>query len=169
MMKKNLVRFGLTLFAAALLMIVSAGPAAAETQTFRDQESFSVFVPCANGGLGEDVEGVLKVHVVIGQTEDGAGGFHLHAQIKLQGAGLGTVTGDAYRLHADEPLFIFANRINENSGGSFNGAFSFNVDAIGMGDAPNFHSTFRVQVTENANGVLTMEKEFFAETCTAGE
>lgn len=168
-MKKNLVRFGLTLFAAALLMIVSAGPAAAATETFRDQYAFSVFVPCANGGLGEQVEGVLKLHAVIGETDDGAGGAHLHVQVKLQGAGLGTVTGDAYRLQADIPEFIFANRINDNAGGSFNGAFNFNVDAIGMGDAPNFHGTFRIQTTTNANGVTTMDKGVFTETCTGGE
>ena len=37
---------------------------------------------------------------------------------------IGTVTDDRYQFHADEP-FIFANRINENAGGSFNGAFNF--------------------------------------------
>jgi hypothetical protein len=164
-MKKNLVRFGITLFSAALLMIAGAGSAAAETQTFRDQTNFSIFVPCANGGAGESVDGVVKVHAVFGETDDGAGGAHLHVQIKLQGAGLGTVTGDAYRLHADAPEIFFADRINENAGGSFNAAINFGVDAIGMGDAPNFHGTYRMQVTYNANGVLTMEKGVFTETC----
>ena len=163
-MKAHLTRFALTFAAAAILILAAAAPAAAATETFRDQYAFSVFVPCANGGLGEQVEGVLKLHVVIGETDDGAGGSHFHAQLKLQGAGLGTVTGDAYRLHADIPE-IFANRINDNAGGSFNGAFSFSVDAIGMGDAANFHGTFRFQVTENANGVTTMEKGVFTETC----
>jgi hypothetical protein len=165
-MKKNLVRFGLTLFAAALLMLVGAGSANAATQTFRDQINYSIFVPCANGGAGESVDGIVKVHAVFGTTDDGAGGTHLHLSVKLQGVGIGAVTGDSYRLHADFPEVIFLpERENDNAGGSMNGAFNFNVDAIGMGDAPNFHGTFRIQVTYNANGVLTMEKGVFTETC----
>lgn len=166
-MKAHVTRFALTFAVVAILMLVAAGPAAAATQTFRDQQTFSVFVPCANGGAGEEVEGLLKLHAVFGVTDDGAGGSHLHLSIKLQGAGLGTVTGDTYRLHADFPeITIFPERENENAGGSLNGAFNFNVDAIGMGDAPNFHGNFRIQVTYNANGVQTMEKGVFTETCT---
>src|SRR6185369_12282006 len=118
MMKTNFTRCGLTFAAAALLILVAAAPAAAATQTFRSQDSYSVFVSCANGGSGESVDGIVKVHAVFGVTDDGAGG-------------------------------------------SMNGAFNFNVDAIGMGDAPNFHGTFRMQVTYNANGVLTMDKGVF--------
>lgn len=83
----------------------AAAPAAAETQTFRGQDSFSVFVPCANGGSGESVDGILKVNAVFGETFDSAG------------------------------------------------------------DAPNFHGTIRFQGTQNANGVITMDKTFFSETC----
>jgi hypothetical protein len=163
-MKKNLVRFGITLFSAALLMIAGAGSAAAATQSLRSQEPFSIFVPCANGGLGETVGGIAKLHVVIGETDDGAGGYHLHAQITLRGVGIGTVTDDRYQFHADEP-FIFADRINDNAGGSFNGAFNFNFAAIGLGDAPSYNGTFRIQVTENANGEVTMERGLMTETC----
>jgi len=164
-MKRNLVRFGLSLTAVTLLLLAAAAPATAATQTFRSQDSFSVFVPCANGGSGESVDGIVKVHAVFGITDDGAGGFHLHAQVKLQGVGIGSVTGDSYQLHGDLPEFFFADRINDNAGGSMNAAINFNVDAIGMGDAPNFHGNFRMQVTYNANGVLTMEKGAITETC----
>jgi hypothetical protein len=157
LMKKNLVRFGLTLFAAALLMLVGAGSASAATQTFHDQGPFSVFVPCANGGAGELVEGLVKVHIVVGITDDGAGGFHAHTQVKLQGAGLGSVTGDTYRLHADIPE-IFFDRFNVGAGGSHNAALNYGIDAIGMGDAPTYRLTARAQITVNANGVVTMEK-----------
>jgi len=165
-MKAHLARFALTFAVAAILILAATAPAAAATQTFRDQQDFSIFVPCANGGAGESVDGVLKLHVVVGVTDDGAGGHHFHVQAKLQGAGLGTDTGNAYRLHADFPeLFFIGNRINDNAGGSFNAAFNIGVDAIGMGDAPNFHVNYRLQVTENANGVVTMEKGVFTETC----
>lgn len=163
-MKTRLTRFALTFAAVALLMLAVTAPAAAATQSLRSQEPFSIFVPCANGGLGETVEGIAKLHVVIGETDDGAGGHHLHAQITLRGVGIGTVTDDRYQFHADEP-FIFADRINENAGGSFNGAFNFNFAAIGLGDAPNYNGTFRFQVTENANGEVTMERGIMTETC----
>jgi hypothetical protein len=164
-MKAQLTRYALTFAVAAILILAAAAPAAAETQTFRDQTNFSIFVPCANGGSGEDVDGLLKLHAVFGITNDAASGSHLHVQAKLQGVGIGSVTGDSYQLHADVPEFTFADRINDNAGGSMNAALNFSVDAIGMGDAPNFHGTFRIQVTYNANGVLTMEKGVFTETC----
>lgn len=163
-MKAHLTRFALTFAAMVVLMLVAAAPAAAATQTFRDQIPFSIFVPCANGGSGENVDGILKVHVVIGETDDGAGGFHVHLQVKLQGVGIGDVTGDSYQMHADFPVFIF-DRLNDNAGGSENFGFNFGFDAIGMGDAPNFHGTFRVQGTMNANGVVTMDKTVITETC----
>lgn len=163
-MNKNSSRLGLTLFAAALLLLAGAGSAAAETQSVRALESFSVFVPCANGGLGEAVEGIAKLHAVIGETDDGAGGFHLHAQITLRGVGIGTVTGDRYQFHADIP-FIVPNRINDPAEETFNGAFDFDLAVIGLGDAPSFNSTFRSQITVNANGEVTMERNLITETC----
>lgn len=165
-MKAHLTRFALTLAAAATLIVAAAAPAAAATQTFRSQDNFSFFVPCANGGSGEDVDGILKIHAVLGITDDGAGGSHFHLQFKLQGVGIGTVSGDSYQLHADFPELVFVpTRDNENAGGSVNGAIEFSVDAIGMGDAPNFHGTFRIQATQNANGVMTMDKAFISATC----
>ncbi|MFL6235125.1 MAG: hypothetical protein ACJ76N_18465 [Thermoanaerobaculia bacterium] len=165
-MKAQLTRFALTLAVAAILIVAAAAPAAAATQTFHSQDNFSIFVPCANGGSGESVDGILKIHAVFGQTFDSAGGSHWHLQFKLQGVGIGAVSGDSYQLHADFPEILFVpDRDNENAGGSSNIGFSFSVDAIGMGDAPNFHGTLRFQGTTNANGVITMDKAFFSETC----
>jgi len=165
-MKAQLARFTLTLAAAAILILAAAAPAAAATQTFRGQDSFSVFVPCANGGSGESVDGILKVNAVFGETFDSAGGSHLHLQFKLQGVGIGAVSGDSYQVHANFPEIAFIpDRVNDNAGGSSNIGFSFSVDVIGMGDAPNFHGTIRFQGTQNANGVITMDKAFFSETC----
>jgi hypothetical protein len=164
-MKSHVTRFTLTFAAAAMLILfAAAAPAAAATDTLRTLEPISGFVPCANGGLGETVEGVVKLHAVFGTTDDGAGGFHLHAQAQLHGVLIGTITGDRYQFHGDYP-FIFADRINENAGGSMNGAFNFGVDVIGTGGAVSFHSTWREQVTYNADGVLTMEKIVMTETC----
>lgn len=164
-MKSHVTR-AMTLAGAVLLVLATAAPAMAATQVIHDQSTFSVYVPCANGGLGETVEGLAKVRVVIIETEDAAGGFHGHFNVKLQGAGFGQVTGDTYRFHSDIP-FIFFTRFNDTAGGAENFALDYSVDAIGMGGAPNFHLRVRAQVTINANGDVTMEKGDFVpeETC----
>lgn len=165
-MKSHVTR-AMTLVAAVLLVLATAAPAMAETQVIRDQDTFSIYVPCANGGLGENVDGLVKVHGVFTETQDAAGGFHLHAKLTFKGSGLGDVSGDTYRIHADLPPFIFATRVNENAGGSANFAIDYSVDAIGQGGAPNFHVNARAQITINANGVVTMEKGDFVpeESC----
>ena len=155
-MKSHVTR-AMTLVAAALLVLATAVPAMAATQVIHDQQTFSVFVPCANGGLGETVEGLLKTRVVIVETVDAAGGGHFHLSLKLQGVGIGQVTGDTYRLHADIPLFFFE-RFNATAGGAENFALNYSIDAIGMGNAPNFHVNASAQVTINANGDVTMAK-----------
>jgi len=162
-MKKNIARLGFTLFAAALLLLVAASPASAATQTFRDQTNFSISVPCANGGAGEEVNGILKVLEVFGITEDGAGGFHGNLQVKLHGAGIGDVTGDAYQMHADIPIAF--EHVNDNAGGSEVFTANFGVDAIGMGDAPNFRINFQGHFTMNANGEVTVDRFNITETC----
>jgi hypothetical protein len=56
------------------------------------------FVPCANGGRGEQVylEGVLMI--VSSQFEDGSNAVHYRTSEQLQGfAGYGLTTGQAYR------------------------------------------------------------------------
>jgi len=163
-MKIHLTRFALTLAAAATLILAAAAPAAADTQSFRSQSNFSIFVPCANGGSGEVVEGIAKEHAVIGMTTDDAGGAHFHLQVTLQGVGIGDVTGDTYQFHEDIPVFFF-DRANFNSGGSFNASLDANVAVIGMGSAPNFSMDARFQVTVDANGVTTMDKTFVSASC----
>jgi hypothetical protein len=157
-MKSQITRLALPLAAAALLVLVAAAPAAAATQTFRDQTTFSIFVPCANGGSGEVVEGLARVNVVFGTTDDGAGGFHAHAQVKLQGAGLGSETGDTYRFHADVPD-IFFDRLNQTAGGAYNASLNFGVEVIGTGSGSSTYTlSSNAMITINANGVVTMEK-----------
>jgi len=163
-MKAPLTRLALTLAAAAVLILAAAAPAAADTQSFRTQSNFSIFVPCANGGLGEVVEGIAKGHDVLGMTTDDAGGQHFHLQSTLQGVGIGDVTGDTYQFHEDIPVFLF-DRLNAGAGGSFNASIDASVAVIGMGSAPNFTMGIRLQVTIDANGVTTMDKTFVNTSC----
>jgi hypothetical protein len=163
-MKAHFTHFALTFAAAAILIFVAAAPATAATQTFRGQENFSVFVPCANGGLGEDVDGILKGLEVFGITEDGAGGFHVHVHLTFHGVGIGADTGDKYQMHVDvedAPFEI----LNVTAGGSQSVSITLSADVIGMGDASNFHADLRGKFTVNANGVVTVDRFEFADTC----
>jgi len=67
-------------------------------------------------------------------------------------------------MKGDFPEVPF-DRFNVNPDGSINASVDLSVAAIGMGDAPNFHASMRMQVTQNANGDVTMEKEFTSATC----
>lgn len=158
----------MTLMAAAILVLLATAlPAAADTQVIHDTDTFSVFVPCANGGLGETVNGVVNVRGLISETDDGAGGVHLRFQLRFRGVGVGDVTGDTYRLHEDTPFIFLGDRLNANAGGSFNAAIDFDLDAIGQGNAPNFSVSAHEQITVNANGVETMHKgNIFAPVAT---
>jgi hypothetical protein len=164
-MKSHVTRSITVVAAGMLLFLAAATPASAETQVIHDQSTFSVFVPCANGGLGENVDGLVKVHGVFSITDDGAGGFHVRIKLTFKGSGLGDVSGDTYRLHADIPEFFFPTRLNETAGGASNGAFDFSIDAIGQGGAPNLHFRQRAQFTMNANGVVTMDMSNLDESC----
>jgi len=158
-MKSHLTRFALTFAAAAILTLAAVAPATAATQSTRDQQNFSIFVPCANGGLGENVDGIVKVHDVFGVTSDGAGGFHLHNDANVQGVGIGSVTGDSYR-------FRFNGSFNENftAGGAQSVEETVNEVVSSMDSATTFTMTLRAKLTVNANGEVVVDR--FAPTAT---
>jgi hypothetical protein len=120
-----------------------------------------VFVPCANGGAGEDVHLTGSLHVLVHETVNG-NRFNVKLHFQDQGvSGIGLSTGDKYRR---------TGATQERFGGSFvNGQFSdtftnsFNV--IGQGPGNNFlvHQTFHV--TLNANGVVTAFVDNFSVEC----
>ena len=80
---------------------ITAGAAAAGvTQNDVNQtQPFDVFVPCANGGAGEDVSGTVDLHTLVTFTindNNVSGKFHFQPQ----GSNLvGSVTGDVYQAH----------------------------------------------------------------------
>ena len=159
-MKNGLMRLALTFAAVAVLMLMAAAPATAATQSIRYQDNFSVFVPCANGGLGEDIDGFIKVHELVGVTEDGAGGFHFHAEANYHGVAIGSVTGDVYRI-----VFSGVTFDNDVAGGGETFDLILRGDAIGLGTAADFGTTIRSKVTVNANGDVVVDRFVFTETC----
>lgn len=159
-MKTCLTRLALTFPGVAVLMLMVAAPATAATQSIRYQDNFSVFVPCANGGLGEDIDGMVKVHELMGVTEDGAGGFHFHIEVNYHGVAVGSVTGDIYRIVFDGTTFD-----NDVAGGGETFDLILRGDAIGLGTASDFGTTIRSKVTVNANGEVVVDRFVMTETC----
>jgi hypothetical protein len=159
-MNTRLPRLALTFAAMAALMLLAAAPATAASQSIRYQDNFSVFVPCANGGLGEDIDGTVRVHELIGVTEDGAGGFHSHIEVNYHGVAVGAVTGDIYRIVFDGSTFD-----NDVAGGGEAFDLILRGDAIGQGTASDFGTTIRSRVTVNAHGDVTVDRFVVTETC----
>jgi len=159
-MKHSVIRLTLAVAVAALLVLSATPAQAGKILNERFQDLLIVDNPCT----GETMSGIVNGQILYFETADNAGGGHLHFQYRAWGTVVGESSGDTYKIRWDVP-FVLPNRINENAGGAFNGAFSFDFDAVGLGSAPDFHGTYRVQVTQNANGVPVMEREILSETC----
>jgi hypothetical protein len=122
----------------------------------------TLWVSCANDGLGESVQLTGEIEIHSHSTEDPNGGTHLSTHIRPSGVvGVGQVSGLHYR----------------GTGGTFEGegfaadgypyVYSFvnNFRIIGQGPGNNMlvHST--VHQTLNANGELTAEVDLSSSEC----
>jgi hypothetical protein len=104
----------LTLIAATAFALSSlgcqgeaTGPAGGGSPSFSAETSTQIverviavtkFVPCANGGLGENVSASGNFHDVFHVTLDGSGGAHVVIVHNPQGvSGTGLITGDKYQ------------------------------------------------------------------------
>jgi len=113
----------------------------------------TVFVPCANGGAGEDVAITGTGQLDITESLDGYGGYHYrYSFAPLEVGGVGQESGDQYNsvggkerqvLHVDPAGFP----VNTN--------FTANYNLHGPNN--NFRMKALVHFTYNANGVLTSD------------
>ena len=149
----------------------AALPAKAKRQTmpppvvFTENEiipfDLTVFIPCAAGGTGEEVELSGNLHVLFHVTINGNNAVvKTHAQ--PQGiSGIGLTTGRSYQATG------VTQDVSKTSASNGQFAFSFvnNFKIIGQGPRNNYllHETFHV--TFNAKGVLTTEVEKFSVEC----
>jgi hypothetical protein len=136
-----------------------AGPAgpggpslAAETSTqqFVNHLEVTRFVPCANGGVGEDVFLSGDIHIVFHVTLDGSGGAHVDEIHNPQGvSGTGLTTGAMYRGVGGSPLDASNLRVGEEH------TSVRNMLLIGQGPGNNLvlHANFHVTVL--ADGTVT--------------
>jgi hypothetical protein len=130
--------------------VLSEAPSVDASLTTSEKVQFveTNFVPCANGGIGEEVEMTVKLHVVLRQTIDASGGQHFTFHFQDAGSrGVGLVTGAVYRR-------VGVTRQTENGAASgvpaeftFVNVFNF----IAPGPRNNFlvHEVIHVTVTKN--------------------
>lgn len=93
-MKRILVLLGVTAVAAGAT--VTAAQAAVVTNTTVSY-AYSGWVPCANGGAGELVNGVIDAHILeTSTTNDSVDSWKF--QFAPRGSLVGSISGDTYRL-----------------------------------------------------------------------
>ena len=158
-MKKLLVLSGLV---AVLSFAVVSSSSGAPAETFTVSTSFpiqlTVFVPCANGGAGEDVllSGNLHslFHITINDNS-----LHVKVHDQPQGiSGTGLVTGDKYQATG-----VTQEEFNTSFG--LTNTFINNFRIIGQGSGNNFLVHENFHITVNANGTVTALHDNFRIDC----
>jgi hypothetical protein len=146
-----------------LIAMLAAAPAFAQATTFRENVSFpidqSLFVPCARGGLGEQVHLSGIIHLLSITTLDGRGGYQTKLHYQTQGlSGYGEITGIRYQG-------MNATQISLIGKVGFQETFANNFRIVGQGPGNNLelHQTFHMTV--NPNGVVTVVTENFTSRC----
>jgi len=148
-MKKLLVLSGLVaVLSFAVVSSSSGAPASSFTANSFFPIELTVFVPCANGGLGEDVELSGTIHDLFHVTVND-NTVHVKTHDQPQGVtGTGLVTGDKYTAAVgQEETFINNFRI------------------IGQGNGNNFLVHENFHITVNANGTITSFHDNFTVDC----
>ena len=158
-------RLRLSLLAVTVLMVALLGPtsALAAADTFTVSSSFPidivVFVPCANGGAGEEVLLSGNLHDVFHVTLTPSGGFRLSASDNPQGiSGTGLTTGDKYQ-GTGITRFNFGGRVGVEE------TDVNNFRIIGQGTDNNFLVHDNFHITINANGTVTSFHDNFSVEC----
>jgi len=140
-----------------------AGSAIAPSQTLTNNlvfpVTFSSFIPCANGGSGEEVAFAGDVHQVVHVTLTGKGRAILMAHIQWQGVtGTGLVTGDKYTgvsvSHSTETLAVGVEE-----------TFTFNFRLIGQGSGNDLMMHNKFHVTVNPDGSVSSFHDNFGGAC----
>jgi hypothetical protein len=112
-----------------------------------------VFIPCANGGAGEDVQLSGYLHAVISGTINGnnvRGKFQFQPQgIK----GVGSVTGDKYQGTGVTQGELKGSLVK----GQYQETSINNFRIIGQGNGNNFLVHAVAHITVNAKGVVTVQ------------
>ncbi len=145
----------------ALLAILVAPVKAAVQVNDRTDIDLTIFVPCADGGVGETVDLSGPLHTLISFTINGnnvSGKMHFQPQGI---SGTGESTGDKYQA-TGVTQESFKNSLQN---GQANDTFINNFRIIGQGPGNNFLVHETLHFTINANGTTTVSHDNFSVDC----
>src|SRR6476469_1879309 len=136
----------------ALVATLTIPATAAVVTNDRTDVQLSVFVPCAAGGLGENVDLSGPLHTLVSFTMNGnnvSGYFHFQPQGI---SGTGETTGAKYTATGVTQQSFKSSLQN----GQANLTFVNNFRIIGQGPGNNFLVHETLHITINADGTLTV-------------
>ena len=158
----------------ALLLACGSAPTASEetagltpafaastfTDNFVDALDQPVFIPCANGGVGEVVEITGRLHVVVHATLSSDSNFIFKEHFQPQGAGgIGSVTGDTYHATGVTQDHTHNGHVGQN----FTLVNNFRIIGQKTGNNVLIHEV--AHFTVNANGTVTASFDKLTAEC----
>jgi hypothetical protein len=158
-MKTTMPRVMICLVAVLTILVIPANAAVQENDT--TTISLTVFVPCAAGGAGENVDLSGPLHTLISATINGnnvSGYFHFQPQGI---SGTGESTGDKYNATGVTSESFKTSLQN----GQANLTFVNNFRIIGQGPGNNYLVHETLHLTINANGTVTVSHDNFTIDC----
>jgi hypothetical protein len=160
-MKNTIRNTAMTMFFVAALAIFIMPANAAVTVNTTTEINITVFVPCAVGGAGENVDVSGPLHVLMSFTMNGnniSGKFHFQPQGVT---GTGETTGDKYQGTGVTQQTFTASLQN----GQANVTFVNNFRIIGQGPGNNYLVHETMHITFNADGTVTVNFDNLSIDC----
>ena len=160
-MNRKAAKLILTALLITVLLVPTSALAAAEsfTASVKFPIDILVFVPCANGGAGEEVQLTGSLHDVFHMTFTSNGSVIVSASDNPQGvSGYGLTTGAKYQ---GTGITHFKFGIQKGSEDTFVNNFRI----IGQGSGNNYLLHENLHITVNANGMLTAYHDNFSIEC----
>jgi hypothetical protein len=157
---KNNMRIVMMCCVAVLAILIAPAHAAIQVNDKTDID-LTVFVPCADSGVGETVDLSGPLHTLISFTINGnnvSGIMHFQPQGI---SGTGETTGDKYQA-TGVTQESFKNSLQN---GQANDTFVNNFRIIGLGPGNNFLVHETLHFTINANGTTTVFHDNFSVDC----
>jgi hypothetical protein len=150
-------QIGLAGILAGLLAVTGQVPAAADGATVvRTELSAAATVPCALGGVGEEVVVAGSVLTVLLQTTDASGGTHFVLRANYDSlVGSGLTSGTVYHAVATEGTSSYD--FDPFVGPPYSLTHTQHVRFIGRGPDNDFSVTTTIHFTVNAKGEVTAE------------
>ena len=156
---RRLRLIALPLLVSLFSLMLTTTAQAAVTTNIKVPINITVSVPCANGGVGEDVALSGDFHVLFTTTFDDSGGFHTLFHFQPQGvSGTGLTTGDKY-----QGTGVTEGQFNGKVGSETTLVNNFRI--IGQGPGNNFLVHENFHVTVHPDGTVTGFIDNFSVSC----